>query len=204
MSDPTGFATANNYGDDYAQTEFMVQQLQGRMATATICKVVAIAQGADDSVSPVGLVDLQPIVQQMSGAGLGVSHGIIHNVPYVRVQGGVNAVIIDPKVGDIGIAIFCSHDITKVKSTKSESPPGSRRRFDWGDALYMGGILNGTPENYIQFDSNGDIRLKPASKVYITGDLEVTGEVTGNGIPLSTHKHGGVQTGSGDTGGPHT
>jgi hypothetical protein len=38
----------------------------------------------------------------------------------------------------------------------------------------------------------------------LQGPLTVVHEVTANGIPLSTHLHGGVQTGSGNTGVPHT
>jgi hypothetical protein len=45
-------------------------------------------------------------------------------VPYFRVQGGADAIIIDPKVGDLGIAVFCSRDITGVKRSKEAS--GSR------------------------------------------------------------------------------
>ena len=38
--------------------------------------------------------------------------------------------------------------------------------------------------------------------VIVNGTIEATGEITGNGIPLSTHKHTGVQTGSGTSGNP--
>jgi hypothetical protein len=198
---PTGVATAATYADEFTRDEFLVQQIAGRMATVTICKVVAVGEG-NNTLAKVGYVDIQPQVQQMTGAGLALPHGIIHNVPFLRLQGGKNAIVIDPQVGDLGIALFCSHDISKVKNTRAEGLPGSRRRFDWGDALYLGGILNGAPEQYIWFDSAGDIRMKPKTKVYIDGALDVTGEVTGNGIPLSTHRHGGVDTGSGTSGGP--
>ena len=40
--------------------------------------------------------------------------------------------------------------------------------------------------------------------VTIDGNLTVSGEVIGNSIPLSTHKHTGVQTGSGTSGLPTT
>lgn len=40
------------------------------------------------------------------------------------------------------------------------------------------------------------------SDVKIEGDLVVTGEVTGNGIKLSKHKHTGVDRGQGTSGGP--
>lgn len=199
---PTGVASASTFADAVSQQEFQIQQLVGRMATVTICKVVAVGDG-NGTLAPVGFVDLQPLVQQMTGAGLAHPHGISHNVPYLRLQGGQNAVIIDPVVGDIGIALFASHDISKVKSTKAEALPGSRRRFDMGDALYLGGILNGTPEQYIWFDSEGDIHLKPKTTVYVDGDVEITGECTASGIPLSTHTHGGVDAGSDDTGGPN-
>jgi hypothetical protein len=38
--------------------------------------------------------------------------------------------------------------------------------------------------------------------VGVTGAIVATGEVTGNAIPLSTHHHGGVATGTSLTGGP--
>lgn len=200
MSDHTGFASAHDQGDDFAQLNFLVQQLQGQMATATIVKVLAVNNTGD--VSPVGLLDCQPIVQQMDGEGKAVEHVTMHNVPYFRLQGGVNAVIMDPAVGDIGLAVFASHDISRVKNTRKAGLPGSRRRFDWADGLYIGGFLNGTPENYIQFDSSGDIHLKPATKVYVQGDLEATGDVKAGGVSLLHHTHSGVQTGSGNTGPP--
>lgn len=38
--------------------------------------------------------------------------------------------------------------------------------------------------------------------VAVTGTITADGEITGAGIPLSTHKHSGVQPGSGNSGGP--
>ena len=32
---------------------------------------------------------------------------VIHNVPYMRIQGGANGIILDPAIGDIGIATVC-------------------------------------------------------------------------------------------------
>lgn len=198
--DRTGYASAHDQGDDFAQLNFMVQQMVGQIATATIVKVLAVNNTG--GVSPVGLLDCQPIVQQMDGEGKAVDHVTMHNVPYFRLQGGQNAVIMDPAVGDIGVAIFASHDISRVKNTRKPGLPGSRRRFDWADGLYLGGFLNGTPEHYVRFDSSGDIHLKPATKVYVEGDLEATGDVKASGISLLHHRHTGVQTGSGTSGGP--
>lgn len=198
---------------DYNQLEFVVRSILGRQATATLVMVKAVTNNG--GVSAVGMIDVQPMVAQLDGKGQATPHGIIHNVPYLRVQGGKNAVIIDPVVGDIGICVFGSHDLSSVKSTKAPANPGSRRRFSMADALYIGGVLNGVPEQYIRFDSNGDIELKPKTMVTITGKLHVTDEVTadksvtattdvvGGGKSLKSHTHSGVQTGGGNTGPPN-
>lgn len=59
------------------------------------------------------------------------------------------------------------------------------------------GLKNGLIK--MSFTENG---IDILGNVNITGNLTVTGEVTGNNIPLSTHKHTGVQTGSGTSGSP--
>lgn len=56
--------------------------------------------------------------------------------------------------------------------------------------IYVSGVTN--------IKSAGDITID-APTVKITGDLVVDGEVTGNGVELSTHTHSGVQTGSSNT-----
>lgn len=191
---------------DYGQMDFLVRSILNRAATTTLVLVKAVTNAG--GVSAVGLIDVQPMVAQIDGNGQPTPHGIIHNVPYLRVQGGTNAVILDPKVGDIGICVFASNDISSVKANKAPANPGSRRRNAWADGLYIGGVLNGVPVNYIRFTDAGEIELKPASTVTITGDLHVTGtatadtDVIGGGKSLKTHTHGGVQTGGGTTGAP--
>lgn len=214
MSDDRSYAGTqqlSSAASDYNQIDYIVRSIMARNATATLVIVKTVTN--DGEVSPVGLIDVQPMVAQLDGKGQATPHGIIHNVPYFRVQGGTNAIIIDPKVGDIGIALFASHDISSVKANKAPANPGSRRRFDMADALYIGGMLNGTPEQYIRFLSNGDIELKPATMVTVLGKLHVTDDVTvdtkitatndviGGGKHLATHTHSGV-TGGGGTSGP--
>lgn len=200
------YSTNQQYGDaasDYGMMQFMINSLISRKATATVGIVRAVTNTG--GVSPVGFVDLQPMVAQVDGNGQPTPHGIINNVPYFRLQGGANAVIIDPAVGDIGIVIFASRDISSVKNNKAPSNPGSRRQFSMSDGLYLGGILNGTPTNYIRFDSDGNITLKPASVVNVMGDLHATGTITGDvdviadGKSGKSHVHAGVTTGGGST-----
>lgn len=204
MTDRTGNASARDYGDEFARLNFVVQGIIGRKVMVELVRVVAVQAAGE--VAPVGVLDVVPMVHQVDGAGKAVEHGTIHNVPYFRIQGGANAIILDPQVGDIGIAVFAGRDTSKVKATRAPALPGSKRRFDWADALYIGGVLNGTPTAWVRFSSEG-LELK-ASAIKIIGNVDVTGDITASGevkagpIALGTHRHSGVQTGGGTSGGP--
>jgi phage baseplate assembly protein gpV len=232
MSNEFGYQGAENPGDsagEYGAQSFLVRQILSRVATTTLVKIVAVTN--DGTLSPVGFVDVQPLVNLMDGARKCYPHGVVHHLPYFRLQGGSNAIVIDPQVGDIGIAVFSSHDISTVKSTRAQANPGSARRFRMADGLYIGGVLNGAPVQYVQFTADG-ITLHSPTKITISapdvtingattingslsqgtgtegggatmaGPVNVAGDVVAGGKSLTTHKHGGVQAGSGTTGAP--
>lgn len=138
---------------EYNAHAFLIQQILNRISTATLVRVEAVTN--EGGVAPVGFVDVHPLINQVDGLRKATPHTVIFGVPYFRLQGGTDAIILDPKIGDIGIAIFADHDISTVKATRDESNPGSGRRFDMADGLYIGGVLNGTPENYVQFSEAG-------------------------------------------------
>lgn len=200
-----GFNTVNAGTSEANKLTFFIQRLIGQMATATLVRVEAVHGGG---LAPVGTVDVTPMVYQVDGAGNTVEHGTVYGVPYFRLQGGANAVVVDPKKGDIGLCVFASRDISSVKANKAPSPPGSARKYSYADGLFVGSFLGEAPQNYIMFDPEGNITLKPASKVTVVGDMEIQGtatateDVIANGISLHDHTHGGVATGSGTTGAP--
>jgi hypothetical protein len=132
---------------------FIVSQLLNARNVATLVEVKAVTNAG--GLSPVGFVDVMPLVNQLDGDGNAVAHGVVHNLPYFRLQGGANAVIIDPEVGDIGMAVFADRDISSVKASGAAANPGSMRRSDMADGMYVGGFLNGMPNQYVQFNSGG-------------------------------------------------
>lgn len=138
---------------DYNAMSFLVRQMMSQMRTATLVQVKGVTNSGD--LGPVGFVDVLPLVDQLDGAGRPVPHGVIYQLPYLRIQGGADAVIIDPKVGDIGMAVFADRDISSVKATRKGSNPGSLRMNDMADGMYLGGFLNGTPSQYIRFSASG-------------------------------------------------
>ncbi|MEQ1964311.1 phage baseplate protein [Xenorhabdus khoisanae] len=156
--------------------EAIIWSLIGKMGTVTICKVMKVRGGG---VAPVGYVDILPLVQQVDGAGNVYENAIIYNVPYFRYQGGANAVILDPKVGDLGFCFTASRDISKVKRTKGSAPPDSKRKYDMADSLYIGGLLNGTPSQYVHFLDSG-------INVVATGVVNVKGTKIVLDAPVET------------------
>lgn len=179
---------------DYTALRFLVQQMLSRVNTATLVKVVKVSAGG---TGPVGTVDVQPLVNQLDGAGDGKGLSQLHNLPYFRIQGGANAIILDPQPGDIGIAVFCSRDISAVKRTKAAANPGSWATHSMSDGLYLGGVLNGAPSQYVQFAAGG-ITIHSPGAVAIT-----SAALTHNRVNVgATHVHGGVETGGGSTSTP--
>jgi hypothetical protein len=154
MSDQqyTGVARAISGTSDYNALQFVIQQTVNRMATFCPVVVKAVNLDGDGNVTS---VDVQPMVSQLDGAGNAVPHGTIHGLPVMRWQGGSCGVIIDPAVGDNGTAAFAHVDISSVKKTRKVANPGSRRKFDWSDGVYLGGILNDAPTQSIRISGSG-------------------------------------------------
>lgn len=160
--------------------QFVITQMMSQMNTMIPVKVVKVSGS---------FCDVQPLVTQIDGAGNVEPHAVIHNVPFVRIQGGTNAIIIDPVAGDIGLALFASRDISAVKKNKAVSPPGSRRRYDLADGIYLGGVLNSAPTQYLEYTTDG-INLVSPTKVTITApmvEIDAAQSVTINSPIINTN-----------------
>ena len=195
---------------DYNALNFVIFQALGRINTIKIVEIMPFITGQNS-----GTVNVRPMVGMMSGADVETPHETIYNIPFFRLQSGLNGVIIDPQVGDIGACGFCDRDISVVKKTGKRSPPGSYRKFDYADGLYFGGImmLNIAPTQFIRFDGYGITITSPVAitvnapintingNLNVNGNTTFLGSVTANGRLIDdTHHHNGVQTGSGNTG----
>lgn len=193
----------------YNQFAFVIQQFLSKVQTATLVKVVSCTN--EGGLSAVGFVDVVPMVHQVDGNGEAVPHTTIFNIPYLRIQGGSNGIILDPEVGDIGICVFASRDLSKVKATKAPAVPGSYRMHSFSDGLYLGGVLNGVPSQFVQFSSDGISIVSPTeitleapivtinagtSATITTPTFTVNGATILNGTLSQTG--GGASTFSGD------
>lgn len=210
----TTFGTALDTTTEFGRMSFVVRSIMAQQATTTLVIVRAVEDGT---------VDVQPMVAQVDGAGNAVDHGIIHGLPVWRLQGGNSAVIVTPAVGDIGLAVFASTDISNVKRAKEPTTPGSFRRFDWADGIYLGGLLNAPATQFVRMDGDGvtitaapglpvtfnaDSVVINADTVSMSGDLTVAGSITSgpgstfDGVAFDTHQHSAVTPGGGTSGPP--
>ena len=227
MTTEAGFQGAidpRTNGSQFNVLTFIVRQMLANVRTATLVRIIACTN--DGGVSPVGFVDVQPLVNQLDGFGNAVPHVTVYRLPYQRIQGGANAVILDPQPGDIGIAVFADRDISSVKATRAQANPGSARMFDMADGMYLGGMLNGTPTQYVQFTDGGISIVSPAKitlsapvieldgqlvqgqgehggTAVMQGPVTVIEDLTAAGVSVSTHTHGGVEPGSSNTAEPN-
>lgn len=199
MSDASNFGQAGiaDLLSQFHNMLFAIRQALSEVRTGVPVKVIAIHGGG---VGKPPTIDVQPLVKQMDGVGNASSHGTIYGVPVARNQGGANAIINDPQVGDLGHMVVSDRDISSVKANSAEANPGSYRRHDLSDGVYHAAMLAVTPTQYIQFmadgvkmlDKNGNtvlmnstsISLKPGSNsinIFVGGD-----GTTGSYAPLVT------------------
>jgi hypothetical protein len=183
-----GAADPTTAGDQFNAMWFIAKQVMAGAWTATLAQVKSVTNAGE--VKDTGTVSLQPLVNQVDGQGNATPHETISNAIYFRYGGKDGAVICDPVVGDVGIMLSASSDISSVKANKAQANPGSSRKFNPADAIYLGAVLSAAPTQYITFTSTG---IKIADKnnnaiefkqggIFVTGNIVVQGnlQLSGN------------------------
>lgn len=205
-----GFTDITTRGAEINALKSLIKSHLAEVATSAVVKVVAARSNGE--VAPPGTIDVELVVHQVDGAQNTYPHGTIFNVPYSRAQNGMNGIIMDPKPGDVGVIVCASRDISAVKANKGDaSPPGSLRRHDLADAIYIQTIIaKDAPSNYVQFTDDGMALVSPgtitiqAATIVLQGNvIQSGGTITSNGKHVdNTHTHGNVLPGSGSTSPP--
>ena len=132
--------------------DFIIRKILRGAHTADLVQVMDVTTGT----TAVGFLTVQPVVLDQDTNGYVIAQSPIYNVPFLRYQSGTSAVIMDPVAGDIGLAIFAERDITgaKARAIQGVALPGAAmtdRVHSSADALYIGGLLNGVPTQWVKF-----------------------------------------------------
>lgn len=196
---------------DFNADSANILRILARVETAALVRVVACTN--DGGLAPIGTVDVQPLVHQVDGYGKATPHGTIYGLPYLRMQGGSSAVILDPVAGDLGVAVFASRDTSAARSSLAPALPGSGRRHDPADGTYIGLCLGGAATQYLQFLANSLNIVSPGTITLTVGQSSIV--ISASGVAINspslthngknignTHVHPDVATGNGTTGQP--
>lgn len=169
MTDAVSQQQPSDSATEFAMYQFLISSYAAQMATSTLVRVISCTNAG--GLAKWGTVDVQPVVSQLAGDGTAVQHQRLFQLPYARIQGGRNAVIIDPEPGDLGIAVFAARDISALKKQEAIDqassgairgvPPASDRQFNMADGLYLGGVLNAVPQQFVRFSTDGIEVLSP-------------------------------------------
>lgn len=167
---------------------FIIQQaIREQVNTCVMVKVVGVSDG---------YVDVLPMVTQISGMGEAIAPTMLFHLPFMRYHAGIAAVILNPVVGDLGLAVFSSKDNSGVtKGTTEPKPPASFRGNTMANGFYIGGFLNQNPIVFVELTQGGQVNITAPGGVNINGNVTVSGDVVASGISLVNHIH------TGDSGG---
>lgn len=164
---------------------------------------------------------VKPAITGVASLGQKIPKNALVNIPVLTLQGGGIFLSFPLKEGDKGWLVACDRDISVFKQMLEESSPNSYRKHCFNDAFFIPDKINqliiaeddsdalviSTVSGETKFAlKDGKIKLTGNTTIIgettINGNLTVSGDVVGSGISLVKHTHGGVQTGSGNTGVP--
>lgn len=192
---------------DANSQQFLMHQFLMGKSFITLALVTSVNDSGE-------VVSVKPMVEGFTGGGDLIPNSVIHGVPVWRLQRGASAVIMPPVVGDIGLIAICDRDITAVKKTKQSALPGSNRTHSYSDAIYLGGVLNAEPSQYVKFANDGIDIVSPlvvqvnGNTVIVNADdkislnapiIEANGQLTqGSGSFGGNATFGGTITATGE------
>lgn len=167
---------------------------------------------------------IQGVVTNPDGSESFVNLPVLVDVPICFPSAGGFILTLPITVGDEVLVVIASRCIDAWWQNGGIGIPMEARMHDLSDAFALPGprsqpkvvgsisaanaqLRNDAGTVYVEITPTGKINLVAPSGVKVTGDLQVTGnitatEVTAGTIPLSLHLHTGVTPGAGTSGGP--
>lgn len=203
---------------NYAETAQWKTILKQALADLRV-SIPAIVQAFD---AMEGTVDVQVAIREIVRTPNGPANTAINpifKVPVCFPSGGGFSLTLPIQPGDEGMLVFCDMCIDLWWMRGGLQNQFERRRHDLSDCgFYPGGrskpralsayststaqFRSDDGTTYLEIAAGGVVNIVAPGGLKVNGAIVATGEVTGNGIALSTHVHGGVQSGGADTGPP--
>ncbi len=168
---------------------------------------------------------IQGTIETETGEMQSVNLPVLVDVPIVFPGAGGFILTFPVAIGDEVLVIFASRCIDAWWQSGGIQRPAEARMHDLSDGFAIPGprsqprvapnisataaqLRNQAGTSYIEMSPDGKVKIVSPVEIDFTGNIKVTGtimatgEITSGAIPLSTHKHAGVTTGGGTSGGP--
>ena len=144
---------------DLNALDFFVRSIiKGMVNTAIPVRVDSIERPAEGGGA--GYLSATPLIRMRSASGDALATVSIPKLRWFRLQHGTAAIIVDPKPGDVGLAVFAQQDVSTLSGGADPVQPGSFRCFDMSDGFYIGGFWGKTPTTFIRHRSRRTVKRR--------------------------------------------
>lgn len=166
----------------YNQLCYVVRQIISEMVnTSALVSVGSVEAAGHENAA--GNLSATPLVAQTDARGNKLPMAAIPKLRFFRYQAGKAAIVLDPVVGDQGVAVFFKQDSSGVKGGATEAVvPGSFRAFDQSDGVVFPSVQGAAPSVWIELKQDETITIHAPQGVKIETDQNVEVEA---GVKIS-------------------
>lgn len=166
---------------------------------------------------------VRPLISRLTTDGQAVERATVASMPVLALGGGGFVITFPLEPGDRGWIEASDRDISLFLQTDAIAKPNTLRQHNFSDGRFIPDVFNGfdlpgegAGRMVIQSRS-GDVAIMlsdneitinaptltvNAPMIKINGQADIIGGLTVDGVAFGYHRHTGVQTGDGTTGGP--
>ncbi|WP_242349264.1 hypothetical protein [Mucispirillum schaedleri] len=182
MSKSKGVANYEDLTSEYNALNFIITSII--KSTVNTCYAVTVTKVDADNQK----VTVKPLIVQIDADNNKIELSEIFEIPYFRYSAGRTAVKLDPVAGDIGVLIIFKSDSNNIKTgDNSQILPNTFLNYPLYSGIYIGGMLNNDPENYIEIKDDS-ITINANKKIVIncqTAEINADSEVNINSSKIN-------------------
>ena len=168
---------------------------------------------------------VQPLVRLLTTDNRQIGRAPVASVPVMQFGGGGVALSFNLRAGDLGWIKANDRDVSVFLRTYAEAAPNTLRKHSFQDAVFVPDVMHGMAINAedeshaVLQTTDGSVRVAiwpdrvkitagsvgltvgPSASTF-TGHVVMPDGASIGGIEFGSHRHTGVQSGSGTSGGP--